>query len=145
MLDLLLACLHHLLIFALFAMLLTQFMLLRPGFDAPTLKRVAGIDVAYGVLAGLMLIVGLCRAVFAAKGWLYYSHNLWFWSKLATFAAIAILSIGPTRAIARWRRSNSLPDTAAIRAVRRLLHYELTLFVLMPLFAAAMARGYGEF
>jgi putative membrane protein len=145
MTDLLLACLHHLLIFALFAMLLTEFLLLRPGFDASILKRVAGIDVAYGLLAGVMLIVGLCRAVFAAKGWLYYSHNLWFWSKLVTFAAIAILSIGPTRAIARWRRSDSLPDVAAIRAVRRLFHYELTLFVLMPLFAAAMARGYGEF
>ena len=71
MLDLLLACLHHLLIFALFAMLLTEFLLLRPGFDGATLKRVAGIDLAYGVLAGVLLIVGLCRAAFAAKGWIY--------------------------------------------------------------------------
>ena len=89
--------------------------------------------------------MGFSRAVFAAKGWLYYSHNLWFWAKLASFAGIAILSIGPTRAIARWRRLDSLPDAAAVRAVRLLFHLELTLFILMPLFAAAMARGYGEF
>ena len=145
MLDLLLACLHHLLIFALFAMLLTEFLLLRPGFDGVTLKRVAGIDLAYGLLAGVLLIVGFCRAVFAAKGWFYYSHNAWFWTKLTTFALIAILSIAPTRAIARWRRSATMPDAAAVKAIRRLFHLELTLFMLMPLFAAAMARGYGEF
>jgi putative membrane protein len=145
MLDLLLACAHHLLVFALFAMLLTQFLLLRPGFDAATLQRIARIDLAYGLVAGVLLIVGFCRAVFAAKGWFYYSHNTWFWAKLAAFGLIAILSIGPTAAIVRWRRAATLPDAAAVRTVRRLFHYELTLFVLMPLFAAAMARGYGEF
>ena len=145
MLDLLLACLHHLLIFALFATLLTEFLLLRPGFDSASLQRVARVDLLYGLLAGVLLVVGLSRAVFAAKGWGYYSHNAWFWAKLATFGLIAILSIQPTLAFARWRRSGSLPDAAAVKAVRRLFHYELTLFVLMPLFAAAMARGYGEF
>jgi uncharacterized membrane protein len=29
--------------------------------------------------------------------------------------------------------------------VRRYLHAELALFVFLPIFAAAMARGYGEF
>jgi hypothetical protein len=32
-----------------------------------------------------------------------------------------------------------------IRGVRRYLHAELALFVFLPIFAAAMARGYGEF
>ena len=41
-------------------------------------------------------------------------------------------------------KSNSAPDDAAIRGVRRYLHIELTLFVLLPIFAAPMARGYGE-
>ena len=39
MLDLLLACLHHLLIFAVFALLLCQFVLLKPGIDAATLRQ----------------------------------------------------------------------------------------------------------
>jgi putative membrane protein len=145
MLDLLLACLHHLLIFALFATLLTEFLLLRPGFDSKTLQRVARVDLLYGVLAAVLLVVGFSRAVFAAKGWFYYAHNMWFHAKLAAFVLIGILSIAPTRAILRWQRSGSLPDAAAVKAVRRLFHYELTLFLLMPLFAAAMARGYGEF
>jgi len=37
------------------------------------------------------------------------------------------------------------PDDAAIRLARRYIHIEVALFVLLPIFAAAMARGYGEF
>jgi uncharacterized membrane protein len=43
------------------------------------------------------------------------------------------------------RLSGALPDEGAVRSVRRLFHFELALFVLLPIFAAAMARGYGEF
>jgi putative membrane protein len=45
----------------------------------------------------------------------------------------------------RWKKSDALPDAAALRSVRLMLHVELTLFVLLPIFAAAMARGYGQF
>jgi len=39
----------------------------------------------------------------------------------------------------------ALPGDADIRRVRRYLHAELALFVFLPIFAAHMARGYGEF
>jgi len=145
MLDLILACLHHVLIFGVFGVLLAEFLLLKPGMDAAALARVARVDLLYGIQATLVLAVGFARAVFAAKGWGYYSHNAFFWAKLTTFLIIGLLSIPPTLAFFRWRRSGGLPDESAIRAVRRILHYELALFVLLPIFAAAMARGYGEF
>jgi len=145
MLDLLLACTHHLLIFAVFGMLLAEFVLLRPGLDVAALGRIARLDLHYGVFATLVVVVGFLRAIFAAKGWGYYAHNAFFWAKLATFALIGLLSIAPTLALLRWRRSGQPPDAAAVAAVRRYLHYELGLFLLLPLFAAAMARGYGSF
>jgi putative membrane protein len=145
MLDLILACLHHILVFGLFALLLSEFLLLKPGLDAASIMRISRLDMWYGASAGLLLIVGFCRAVFAAKGWPYYSHNTWFWAKLATFLVISLLSIPPTLALLRWRRAGASPDAHAVRAIRRLFHYELALFLLLPLFAAAMARGYGEF
>jgi putative membrane protein len=145
MLDLILACLHHLLIFGLFGLLLTQLLMLKPGIDAATLGRISRIDMMYGTFAAILIVVGFCRAIFAAKGWIYYSHNIWFWAKFGTFLVISVLSIPPTRALIRWRRSGQLPDESEILCVRRLFHYELVLFVLLPLFAAAMARGYGEF
>ena len=145
MLDLSLACLHHLLIFGVFGLLLSEFLLLKPGVDAAGLKTITRIDQMYGIAAGLIIGVGFCRAIFAAKGWTYYSHNAFFWAKIGTFAAIGLLSIGPTLALIRWRRSGAVPDESAIRSVRQFLHIELALFVLLPLFAAAMARGLGEF
>jgi len=143
--DLALAIAHHLLVFAIFGILFAEFIVLRPGMSAAALARIGAIDLWYGILAGAILGVGFWRAIYAAKGWIYYSHNAFFWAKMASFAAIGLLSVPPTIAIIRWRRRGMAPDDAAIAGVRRYLHLELALFLLLPAFAAAMARGYGEF
>src|SRR5262249_9060578 len=100
-LDLVLAILHHLLVFALFAVLFAEFLTVRRGMDAPAVTRVQMIDAWYGVLAALILIIGFSRAVFAAKGWEYYAHNSFFWAKIGTFVVIGLLSIPPTLAFLR--------------------------------------------
>jgi putative membrane protein len=143
--DLLWAIAHHVLAFGIFGLLFAEFVALRATLNAAQIRRIATMDLAYGALAMLLVIFGFLRANLAAKGWPYYSHNTFFWAKIATFAAIALLSLPPTLAFSRWKRGAALPDAAALRAVRRYLHIELTLFVLLPIFAAAMARGYGEF
>jgi putative membrane protein len=144
MLDLVLAISHHLLIFGIFGILFAEFWVVRPGIGAATAARIASIDLWYGIFAAAIVVIGFCRAIFAAKGWAYYSHNMFFWAKLGSFAAIGLLSVPPTRVFIRWRKLGTAPDDAAIQGVRRYLHIELTLFVLLPIFAAAMARGYGE-
>jgi putative membrane protein len=145
MLDLVLAIAHHLLIFALFGVLAVEFVVVRPGVSQAWIARIGRVDLWYGILAALILAVGFSRAVFAAKGWLYYSHNAFFWAKIATFALVGLLSVPPTIAYIRWRRADAAPDDAQVRQVRRLLWAEVVLFALLPAFAAAMARGYGEF
>ena len=144
MLDLFLAIGHHLLIFGLFGVLALEFAIVRPGLTPAWVQRIARIDIWYGLIAGLILAVGFSRAVFAAKGWVYYSHNLFFWLKLTAFAAIGLLSIPPTLAFIRWRKAGDTPDSTQIAPVRRLLWAELILFAALPILAAAMARGYGE-
>jgi putative membrane protein len=145
MLDLVLAISHHLIAFALFAVLLAEFVSVRRGMDAATVARISKVDVWYGVLAGLIVVVGFARAVFAAKGWPYYAHNLFFWAKMGTFMVIGLLSIPPTLAFGKWRRTSALPADDAVAKVRRYLWIEVALFALLPAFAALMARGYGEF
>ena len=143
--DLFLAIVHHLLIFGLFAVLITELVGVRRGMDTATVRRIQMIDNWYGVLAALILIAGFCRAIFAAKGWGYYEHNGFFWAKIATFVVIAILSIPPTVAFMRWRRENAPPADAAVAKVLPYLWMQVALFPLLPAFAAAMARGYWEF
>ena len=144
MLDLALAIAHHLLIFALFGALTAELLLAKPGMDAAQVKRVARIDGLYGLSAMLVIAVGVSRAVFAAKGWDYYLHNGFFWAKIATFALIGVLSIQPTVFWLRARRAGGSPATADIARVRRFLHAQAGLFPLLLVFAAAMARGYGQ-
>lgn len=144
MLDLALACAHHLLVFALFGIIFAELILVRRGMDRQAVERVGAIDIWYGALAGLIILVGFSRAIFAAKGWYYYSHNAFFWAKLGTFAAVGILSVSPTISFIRWRRRNIVPNDAQVQRAQRFLWIEITLFALLSIFAAAMARGYGE-
>jgi putative membrane protein len=144
MLDLILAVGHHVLIFVLFGVLVAEFILVRRNIDRAMAGRVAGIDLWYGILAGLIIVVGFSRAIFAAKGWDYYAHNIFFWAKLGTFAVIGLLSVMPTLRYLRWRREKSAPGEAEIAATRRYLWAQLALFPLLLAFAALMARGFGE-
>ncbi len=143
--DLILAIGHHLLMFALLAVLVMEMMLVRPGMSAAQVARVAGLDIAYGVIAGLILVVGFSRVFFGLKGPDYYLGNVFFWAKIAAFLAVALLSVPPTLRIAGWRgrmrgEPAFSPAAGEIAAVRRFMHIEATVFVLIPIFAALMAR-----
>lgn len=141
MLDFILATAHHLAAFGVIGTLFAEMALVRPGLDAAAIRRAARLDAVYGLCALTVLLAGFGRALFAAKGWDYYSHNLAFWAKLAVFALIGLLSIRPTLTLRRWLRQPSLATETAVRAVRWRIHAQLMLFPLLPALAAAMARG----
>ena len=115
MLDLVLAIAHHILIFSIFGVLFAELVLVRKGVDLATVLRVGRLDLMYGATAGLIIAVGFSRAIFAAKGWLYYSHNLFFHLKVGTFLVIGLLSIPPTIAYIRWRRAGVAPSDAQLQ------------------------------
>lgn len=144
-LDLFLAVLHHLMVFALFAVLTGELLLARAPMAAEDVRRLAALDSSSGALAVGILVVGFARAIYAAKGWEYYSANPFFHAKLTAFVIIGLLSIWPTVQIIRWRRRLQSDSTAAplqseVQTMRRVLWAEILLFALMPAFAAAMAR-----
>lgn len=146
--DLLLAVGHHVLVFALAGILAYEIGVVRVDMSARAGASVARVDLWYGILAVAIIVVGFTRATVAAKGWGYYSVNAFFWAKIATFAVVGLLSIGPTVIFIRWRRAAQAtpaftPSREDIRRVRRFLWAEVAFFALIPIFAAAMARGYG--
>jgi len=146
--DLHLAIAHHLLIFALAGVLAFEIGAVRAGLGGKDVGRIARVDAWYGILAVAILAVGLSRAIFAAKGWAYYSHNYFFWAKISAFALVGLLSIAPTITFIRWRRTAKTdpafsPAPMDVARVRRFLWLEVIVFAFIPAFAAAMARGYG--
>ena len=147
--DLTLAIAHHLLIFLLAGILAFEIGVIRLTMTATDIVRAGRVDIWYGIIAALIIVVGFSRAIFAAKGWAYYSVNLFFWAKMACFAVVGLLSIMPTMRIIQWRRTLADKESFApagddIRSVRRYLWAEVVFFAFIAAFAAVMARGYGS-
>lgn len=67
--DLVLAIFHHLLVLSLAGIIGAEFVLIRGDLSAATLKRLAGIDRHYGIIAMLIIIIGICRVIYGLKGW----------------------------------------------------------------------------
>ena len=147
-LDLILAISHHLAVFLLVAILAAEFALLRPGLAGSSIAQLARIDAAYGGVAALVIVVGVLRVIYGASGWEYYVGNYAFWAKMAAFVAMGLLTVPPTLAIRRWLKagkenSNHAVPAAEIASSRRYLQLQAGIFILIPIFAAAMARGMG--
>ncbi len=145
--DLLLAIVHHLLVFILFAILAVELVWMKRELTREGLPRLARLDMIFGIVAGLVLVAGFARVFYGAKGYEYYFASHSFWTKIAAFVAIALLSIYPTLKIIAWsrrakREPHFVPPAAEIRRARLVMHIEATIFILIPIFAAAMARGY---
>jgi putative membrane protein len=148
MLDLLLATVHHLLAFGIAAAITAQLVLVRPGMQPPAVQLAARYDIALGIMSGALVAIGFLRVFFGAKGADFYIHNHVFWTKVVLFAIVGLMSIKPTRAFLRWRKAQAAdagftPEEVDIRSVRKTLMTEIHIFALLPIAAAAMARGYG--
>lgn len=147
--DLLLASVHHLIVFGLAAVLAAELALMRPAAMSPqTVKLLGRFDAAYGVLALAILAAGFIRVWYGVKGPDFYLHNHMFWAKIAAFAAVGLVSIQPTLRIAVWKKALKadaafMPPLPEVGKLRRLMLIELHVFALIPIFAAAMARGIG--
>lgn len=147
--DLLLAILHHLAIAVLIVLIAVELALLKPGMTARDLRILIGVDAGYGASAGLVIVIGVCRVIWGIKTADFYLSNPWFWTKMASFAAMGLLSIPPTIAILKWRKAQRqkadfLPPVDAVLASRRFVKLEAALLVVILASAAAMAR-YGAF
>ena len=147
--SLVLACAHHLAVFTLVAVFAAEFALLRPGLGGARLGQLAKIDMAYGASAGIVIVVGVLRVWLGGVDPSYYLGNHAFWGKMTLFLIIGLLSAQPTLAIRRWSKESAgsadyVVPAKELGTSRRFVHLQAGLLVFIPLFAAAMARGYGS-
>lgn len=143
MADLILAVLHHVAVFGLVALLAMEAVALEALSIDPA--RLVKLDARFAGVAGLVLLVGIIRAVWGGKGWAFYESNPFFWAKIALFVAIGLLSIGPTLLFIRWRKAAAgdavfVPPADELRRARWWVGLEAVLLVPLLACAAAMAR-----
>jgi putative membrane protein len=135
-------------VFSLAAVLAAEWTLVRRGMAAADIRQLARVDGAYGAVAGAVVIAGVSRVIWGAKPAEFYLESTTFWLKMAAVVAVALLSIRPTIRYIGWRRAldtdpSALPSDQAVGWARRMTNLQLAVFVLIPTFAALMARGIG--
>ncbi|HEX5476481.1 MAG TPA: DUF2214 family protein [Burkholderiales bacterium] len=140
------AFLHHIAAFTLVAALAVEFVLIRGELTLESARRIRVADLVFGVAAGVVLIVGLLRVFYFEKGSAYYFHSVPFLAKLSLFVIVGLVSIYPTVVFLSWAKPmkrGAIPQVppATLRALRRVIHWELAGVVLLILCAALMARG----
>ena len=142
------AFLHHVAAFTLFAAVVVEFVLLRLPLTPASACAIQRVDIALGVSAGVLLLVGLARVFLYEKGATYYFHSWPFIAKLSLFVIAGLLSIIPTIEFRAWEESLTqgqvpIASDASIRRLRLIVHLEMVVVVLILLCAALMARGIG--
>ena len=115
--------------------------------NAAVVERLVKLDIIYGVSALAVLLTGVARIVWGAKGMGWYLTNPLMHVKFTLFIVMALLSIKPTLAFRRWRQalraSGALPDAQQLTRTRRLVMLQAHILPLLPLAAVFMARGFG--
>ena len=142
------AFLHHLAAFTLVGVLIYEHTAFRKDMTFAEARRLQRMDLVYGISAGVLLIVGLLRVFYFEKGASFYAQNWFFWTKMAGFALVALLSIYPTVRFISWNKffaNNQVPELSDrdVSRIKMILRLELLGIVIIIFSAAMMARGLG--
>ena len=144
----LMATLHHIFAFTVTACLIYEFVAYRKGLGVEEARRIQRVDLVYGISAGLLIAVGLLRVYFFEKGSNYYFHNYMYWTKMALFVIVGLLSIYPTIRFLKWNSTlkadlpPEIPDEE-FKRIRLFIWLELAGIALILFAAPMMARGIG--
>jgi putative membrane protein len=142
------AFLHFLAVFGIFATIFLQWQTMSASPTLAEARRIQTSDRWYGILAGVVLIVGFLRVYHFEKGKDFYIGNPFFYAKLTLFALVGLLSIYPTVRYLKWRaqtRQGLAPVVSAeeYKRIALVLRIELVLLLATAVCASLMARGVG--
>lgn len=116
-------------------------------FNAAVVQRLRRLDGILWIATAAVLVTGLARTFWGAKGMGWYWINPLLHIKITLFLVAALLQVGPTRQYRRWQteleRHGQLPDAEAVAGPRKLVMVATHLVALIPLPAVFLARGFG--
>ena len=141
-----LAWFHYLAMMFLAAALVSQHLLFTPRPDLPVARKIAVVDLVYGISLLVVFLTGIGRLFHGGKGALFYMQNGAYHTKFALFVLMALLWLYPAVKFFAWRRAlrhgaaPALSDAEG-RRVLMAIRAQLLILVFLPLLAAMMARG----
>jgi len=141
--EILIRYLHFLGIITLASALVGEHLLIAKEMDVKSFKKLVIIDAIYGIGAIMAFVGGALLWFVVGKPAEFYSMNHLFHLKLTVFLAIGLLSIFPTVYFLRHRKITIQPIVLPGYIVK-IIRLELCLLLVLPLFAAMIARGVGH-
>lgn len=145
-LEAFLASLHLVAILTLVVFLSSEAALCRSEWmNAAVVRRLAKLDMIYGIAALVLLMTGIARIVWGAKGLTWYVSQPLFHLKMLLFFVMAILSLRPTFTIRRWLKTlnvaGTLPSPESVRRARQWIMVQAHLIPVIAVIAVYWARG----
>lgn len=122
--------------------LIFEHLLIKTQMTNENFKRVCKIDIFYGVSAILVFTAGMFLWFVFGKDASFYTSNPLFHIKLTLFFIVGLLSIFPTIYFIKNRKT----EDEIVHVPKKIINFiniELALFILIPLLATLIARGYG--
>ena len=133
---------HFIAFMVLTAMLVAEHLLLKKRLTADEVRRLAIVDLVYGIAATVALVAGLALWFWVGKPAEFYTRNGIFHTKVTLFIVMALISIYPTVFFIRnWRAR--VPALDVPKGIIMAIRAELALLLVIPLLAVLMARGIG--
>lgn len=141
-----LAWFHYLAMMFLAAALIAEHLMFTPRPTLPVARKIAVVDLIYGVSLLVVFATGIARMFHGGKGALFYMQNGAYHTKFTLFVVMAVVWLYPAIKFLGWRRAMSRGETPAMsdgdaRRVLMAIRVQLLILVLLPLLAAMMARG----
>lgn len=145
-LEAFLASLHIVAILTLVVFLSSEAALCRSEWmNEAVVRRLAKLDMIYGITALVLLLTGVARIVWGAKGLTWYVSQPLFHLKMLLFFVTAILSLRPTFTIRKWLKAlnvtGTLPQPESVRFVRKWIMVQAHIIPVIAVIAVYWARG----
>lgn len=113
--------------------------------NAAVVRRLARLDMIYGLAALALLLTGIARMAWGVKGLTWYVSQPLFHLKMLLFFGAALLSLRPTFTIRRWLKTlnqqGTLPPAEALRTTRQWIMVQAHIIPVVAVVAVFWARG----
>lgn len=96
------AYLHYLGFMVAFGALVVEALTLKKDLSLQEAWRLSIADAAYGGAATTVLVTGVLRVMYFGKGTDYYLSSPVFYTKIAIFSVVSLLSLYPTFSFISW-------------------------------------------
>ncbi|MBQ0131740.1 MAG: DUF2214 family protein [Comamonas sp.] len=145
-LEAFLASLHLVAVLTLVVFLSSEAALCRiEWMNAAVVRRLAKLDMIYGITALVLLLTGIARIVWGAKGLTWYVSQPLFHLKVLLFVVAAVISLRPTFTIRQWLKAlnvaGTLPQPESVRFVRKWIMVQAHMIPVIAVIAVYWARG----